>query len=102
MKIKIYLVSLLLMGLFFNVSGQEIKGEINSGGNAVSYANIIIEGSNLGVSADENGIYRIVNSLLGSQCIIVSAIGMIEKRVNVDIEKGINIINVELEKSVYN
>ena len=102
MKIKNNIVLMLFMVLFFSINGQVIKGEIISDGNSVPYANILIEGSKLGVSADENGIYSIANSPLGNQYIVVSAIGMFEKKVYVDIEKGINIINVALEKSVYN
>jgi len=102
MKRRINLVLMLFLALSFSVNGQVIKGEITSNGNAVPFANVIIEGSKLGVSADENGVYEITKVPLGHQHIVVSAIGMLEKKVHVDIVKGINTVNAALEKSVYN
>ena len=47
-------------------------------------------------------MYEITKVPLGHQHIVVSAIGMLEKKVHIDIVKGINTVNVALEKSVYN
>ena len=99
---KINLILILFMFIFFSVSGQEIKGEIISDGNAVPFANILIEGSKLGVSADERGCYEIIGIPLGHQHLLVSAIGMLDKKIYVNVNKGVNTINISLEKSVYN
>ena len=83
-------------------NSQTIKGKITSKNEVLPFANIIIEGTKLGVSADENGNYVIENVPLGHHHIIASAVGMITKKPHIDIVKGINTINIELVASVYN
>ncbi len=101
-KREINLVIMLFVAINFSAYGQVIKGSITSDGEAVPFANVIIEGSKLGVSADENGMYEIKKSPLGHQHIVVSAIGMLEKKMHIDIVKGVNAIDVSIDKSVYN
>ena len=84
------------------VNSQTIKGKITSKNEVVPFANIIIEGKKLGVSADENGNYIIENVPLGNHHIIASAVGMITKNSHNYVNKGINTINIELVASVYN
>jgi len=99
---RVNLLLMLCLLSFISVNGQEIKGVVTSDGNAVSFAHILIEGGKLGVSADERGLYKIINAPLGSQYLIISSVGMIDKKVHVNIIKGVNIINISLKKSVYN
>ena len=95
------LLLILSILLFFSVNGQEIKGKITSDGNAVSFAHILIEGSKFGVSADETGLYSIMNAPLGGQYLVISAVGMEDKKLHVNILKGVNVINISLTQSVY-
>jgi outer membrane receptor for ferrienterochelin and colicins len=55
-------------------NSQTIKGKITSKNEVVPFANIIIDGTKLGVSADENGSFVIENVPLGHHHIITSAV----------------------------
>jgi len=96
-----------LILIFFLLTGnvlysQTIQGRVTSGDQAVPFANIIVEGLEIGVSADESGKYIIKNIPLGSFNIIASAVGMISKKSYNNIDRGLNIINIDLESTVYN
>lgn len=84
------------------INAQKIKGKITADNKAVSFANVFMEGGNLGVSASDDGVYVIENAPLGYQCLIVTAIGMTTKKLHVDVKKGVNIFDVRLESSAYN
>ena len=98
--IKLVIIAFIMLSLTAN--SQTIKGKITSRNEVLPFANIIIEGTKLGVSADENGNYVIENAPLGHHHIIASAVGMITKKSHNDVNKGINTINIELVASVYN
>ena len=98
----INLVIIAFVMLSLTANSQTIKGKITSKNEVVPFANIIIEATKLGVSADENGNYVIENAPLGHHHIIASAVGMITKKSHNDVNKGINTINIELVSSVYN
>ena len=95
---------ILILCIFFNLSlsGQIIKGKITNNGDVLSFVNIVLKGSGLGTSSNEDGVFEIVNSPLGNQNIIISALGMHDRILSIDVKKGINTINIELEPSVYN
>ena len=98
---KILLLSLLILLSSF-VNAQKVKGRVTVKGKAVPFANVVVEGDNLGVAANDSGLYLIKNVPLGNQYLIVTAIGMATKKVYVDVKKGVNIIDVVLESSAYN
>lgn len=102
MNRKFNLVLFFFIVLSFSLDGQIIKGKITAKGDVVPFANVVVGGSSLGVSANKDGVYEILNSPLGHQHLIVSSVGMLEKKAYIDIVKGVNIINIELEPSVYN
>ena len=64
---------------------------------SVPFASVVLEDSKSGVSANLSGIYEIQTSYLGNQNIIITAIGMITKEIYVDIDKGLNIIDITLD-----
>ncbi|MEE2699981.1 MAG: TonB-dependent receptor [Bacteroidota bacterium] len=97
---KVILLALLSL-LSSAINAQIIKGKITENGDAVSFANVILEDSKLGVSANENGEYIIEKAPLGHQHIIVTAVGMSTKKVHVDIVKGINTIDIVLDSFSY-
>ena len=76
---------------------QTIKGKITSNGEVVPFANVDFEGGISGVSADENGNYVIKNTELGQLHIIVSAIGILTKKIHVDVSKGLNTIDISVD-----
>ena len=102
MNRKFNLVLFFFIVLSFSLDGQIIKGKITAKGDVVPFANVVVGGSSLGVSTNKDGVYEILNSPLGHQHLIVSSVGMLEKKAYIDIVKGVNIINIELEPSVYN
>ena len=97
--INLLIIAFVIFSLTAN--SQTIKGKITSKNEVVPFANIIIEGTKLGVSTDENGSYIIENAPLGHHHIIVSAVGMITKKSYNVVNKGINNINIMLVASVY-
>lgn len=101
LNLKIYITLLIFLIIQVNVNAQIIKGKITSNMKVVPYSNVFLEGTNTGVSADEYGNYKIKNVEIGSYHIIVTSIGMVTKKINVDISKGINTIDIELESNLY-
>ena len=101
MKRNIYLVLLLFFVSRICLNAQTIKGKVTSNGEVVPFANVLLKGNRLGVSADENGNYVIKNTELGSHYIIVSAIGILTKKIHVDVSKGVNTINISVDPTSY-
>ena len=97
---KVILIGVL--GLFSGaINAQTIKVKVTTENKAVSFANVVVEGSNLGVVASDDGVYFIKNAPLGHQHLIVTAIGMATKKLHIDVKKGINTIDVVLESFAY-
>ena len=101
MERSFYLVLLLFFVSRISLNIQTIKGKITSNGEVVPFANVDLEGSSLGVSADENGNYVIKNTELGQLHIIVSAIGILTKKIHVDVSKGVNTIDISVDPTSY-
>ncbi|MEP6261400.1 MAG: TonB-dependent receptor [Gillisia sp.] len=71
-----------LMGILLMVAGFDgfaqtsvIKGKVTSGGEPVPFANVYIEGLNLGTTSNENGVYHLFNIPAGTNILMVSAVG---------------------------
>ena len=101
MKRNFYLVLLLFFVSGISLNAQTIKGKITSNGEVVPFANVVLEGERLGVSANLNGIYEIENVSLGHHHIIVSSIGMLTKKLRVDVSEGVNMIDISVDPSSY-
>ncbi len=96
-----YFISFILFLLSFEVYAQTISGKITSNNNVVAFANVVVENTNIGVSADENGVYVIENAPLGYNYIKVSSVGVLSKRIYKYIDSGVNIIDIDLVDLVY-
>tara|TARA_Y100001954_G_C15811313_1_gene605346 strand:- start:518 stop:2857 length:2340 start_codon:yes stop_codon:yes gene_type:complete len=101
LNLKIYITSLIFLILHVNLNAQIIQGKISSNMKNVPYANVFLNGTNIGVSADEYGNYVINSVELGNQHIVVTAIGMVTKKIYVDITEGVNTVDIELESNSY-
>jgi outer membrane receptor for ferrienterochelin and colicins len=101
MKRNFYLVLLLSFVSGISLNAQTIKGKITSNGEVVPFANVVLEGERSGVSANLNGIYEIENVSLGHHHIIVSAIGMLTKKLHVDVSEGVNTIDISVDPTSY-
>ena len=100
----IFRLILLFILLFsrVDVHSQTLRGKVISDDNKVPFAHLTIEGLEIGVSSDDNGYYEINNIPLGENYIIVSSLGKKTKRVLVNINEGVNTLNLNLKESIYN
>ena len=101
MERSFFIVLLLFFVSGISLNAQTIKGKITSNGEVVPFANVVLEGNRSGVSADENGSYVIKNTELGHHHIIVSAIGMLTKKIHVDVSEGVNTIDISVDPTSY-
>jgi len=81
---------------------QILQGSITSNGTKVSFANIVVDSDLSGVSSDEFGYFKFENLSLGSHQLIVSSIGMVKKKLEINIMGGLNIVDIDLKPSIYN
>lgn len=90
-----------MLYIFFILSQYgNIKGFVTdeTNGEKLPYANIILEGTNIGTSSDNKGYYYIPNIKPGKYRIIFSYIGYEEKIIEINISEGKTItINAELK-----
>ncbi|WP_418644157.1 TonB-dependent receptor [Tenacibaculum insulae] len=85
MKNHLFLIILLATTL---VNAQTIKGKItNTKGEAISFANLVIKGTNTGVVADENGNYEL-KTIKKNLVIIASSIGFLTNRKNITVKSS--------------
>jgi outer membrane receptor for ferrienterochelin and colicins len=84
------------------VNAQILQGKITSDGVEVPFATIIFKDSGVGVSSNEDGYYKFEKLKNGYHQIIVSSLGMIKKKLDIDIKEGLNVIDIDLKPSIYN
>ena len=99
-RVKSILVCVLCLLSVLSFS-QTIKGRVTSDHRPVSFANIIIEDTQIGVSSDVNGYYTIDNAPLGNVYVVVSSIGKNSNKFLHNIKRGVNNIDIELASSSY-
>ena len=84
------------------VNAQILQGKITSEGVEVPFATIIFKDSGVGVSSNEDGFYKFEKLKKGYHQIIASSLGMIKKKLDIDIKEGLNVIDIDLKPSIYN
>ena len=84
------------------VNAQILQGKITSEGVEVPFANIIFKDSGIGVSSNEDGFYKFEKLKMGYHQIIASSLGMIKKKLDIDIKEGLNVFDIDLKPSIYN
>jgi outer membrane receptor for ferrienterochelin and colicins len=84
------------------VNAQILQGKITSDGVEVPFATIIFKDSGVGVSSNEDGFYKFEKLKKGYHQIIASSLGMIKKKLDIDIKEGLNVIDIDLNPSIYN
>ena len=84
------------------VNAQILQGKITSDGVEVPFATIIFKDSGVGVSSNEDGFYKFEKLKKGYHQIIASSLGMIKKKLDIDIKEGLNVIDIDLKPSIYN
>ena len=84
------------------VNAQILQGKITSDGVEVPFATIIFKDSGVGVSSNEDGFYKFEKLKKGYHQIIASSLGMIKKKLDIDIKEGLNVFDIDLKPSIYN
>lgn len=84
------------------VNAQILQGKITSEGVEVPFATIIFKDSGVGVSSNEDGFYKFEKLKKGYHQIIASSLGMIKKKLDIDIKEGLNVFDIDLKPSIYN
>ena len=102
MKLISKLVIVIMLVNPLVVSSQILTGKITSNGVEVPFANIILKDSGIGVSSNDSGYYKFEKLEKGYYQIIVSSLGMIKKKLDLDIKDGLNVIDIDLKPNVYN
>ena len=76
-KIIFFTFLLLLIATFANAgtTGKLAGKVMDEKGNAIAYANVVIQGLGIGASTDEKGRYRIINIPVGTYDVMASLIG---------------------------
>ena len=98
-----FILFLFLFSVFsFVLCAQNIKGDISVEGEGVAFANVVIEGLNIGASSDQTGKYILKNVPLGKHNVIVSSVGMKTQKKEIIVVLGINKLNFDLEKTTFN
>lgn len=80
-----------------------IKGKILEAGTGepLPGTNIIIKNSNIGASADENGTFSFLSSVIGEQTLIISMVGYKPEKKKIDITPGDTLdLYVEMQKGL--
>ncbi|MDB4126488.1 TonB-dependent receptor [Flavobacteriales bacterium] len=84
------------------VNAQILQGKITSDGVEVPFVTIIFKDSGVGVSSNEDGFYKFEKLKKGYHQIIASSLGMIKKKLDIDIKEGLNVFDIDLKPSIYN
>tara|TARA_B100001142_G_scaffold272898_1_gene280103 strand:+ start:1516 stop:3765 length:2250 start_codon:yes stop_codon:yes gene_type:complete len=83
------------------MSSQTLQGKITSEGIEVPFASIVFKESGVGITSNNDGYYKFEKLKKGYHQIIISSLGMIKKELDIDIKVGLNIIDIDLNPSVY-
>lgn len=83
------------------LAAQTLKGKITDNEVAVPFANITVKGTGIGTAANVDGIFFLNDIPLGSQELIISAIGYNKHKASVEIVSGENNFNPVLKESSY-
>mgnify|MGYP001166849552 CR=1 FL=1 len=94
---KIYFLLLPAFFIANLLNAQIIKGNITADNKPASYSNLFIKETDLIYKAKIDGTFIIDNSPLGNQIITVQCLGMRQKEIAINVKKGINTININLE-----
>lgn len=91
------LAFILGFGSLLHAQQGSIEGIVSSGGQALPYANIYLEGTNKGTSSDENGTFALNNISAGAYTLMATMVGYSSYSKNIKIEANDQLsINISL------
>lgn len=96
-KFTLLLVSLIISTISIAQNTGTIRGFVYDGesGEAVIFTNVIIQGTTIGSTTDDNGYFSITETPVGKQTVICTALGYDTALMEIDVQKG-KIINIKL------
>jgi outer membrane receptor for ferrienterochelin and colicins len=98
---KASILLLLWLSTLAGFSQTELKGSVFSKGEAVPFANILVEGTLIGASTNENGAFVLERVTAGKAILVISGIGYKTLRKEISLEPGANaFIKIELEEDI--
>mgnify|MGYP001174403738 CR=1 FL=1 len=102
MRFILFLVFLCFSIYPYIFFGQVLTGTVFSGNQTVPFANITIHALDIGSSSNKEGNYIIEDLSLGSHKILISSLGMKDLEKDIIILEGENIVDFQLEKTIFN
>jgi outer membrane receptor for ferrienterochelin and colicins len=87
----------------FNVLGQvgTVTGTVSDGENSIPFANVVLKGTNFGVSANENGVFELKKVPFGNYHLQISSIGFVPFSKKVELNsKRLELGKLEMAPSV--
>ncbi|MDV7137422.1 TonB-dependent receptor [Maribacter sp. TH_r10] len=102
MKPAFYSLVFLFSLLSFSLTAQQaqIQGVISEAGFPIPYANVFIDGTSIGTSSNDDGIYSINNIGPGSYTLIVSVVGYLPYSNRIKVKNNeTQVLNIQLTPS---
>jgi hypothetical protein len=86
----ILILFLLKINILHAQKGATVRGNIydNANGQPIPFVNVILRGTTLGATTDNNGFFQIINAPTGEQTLVVTYIGYDSMAVNVSLTEG--------------
>ncbi|MEQ8304866.1 MAG: TonB-dependent receptor [Cyclobacteriaceae bacterium] len=88
MRFTISLITLALVVSAYGSLAQSVSGVVTSDGEPVLYANVFLQGTQIGTSTDEFGRFELKNVPSGKHQLVVTAIGYAKTVKSIDIAAG--------------
>ncbi len=96
-KFTLFLVLLFISSVSIAQNTGTIRGFVYDGGSgeSVIFTNVIIQGTTIGSTTDDNGYFSITEAPVGKQTVICTALGYDTAKMEVNVQKG-RISNIKL------
>ena len=92
------LSAILTLSMSAQDTDANVFGDVKSDGEHIPYANVLLKGTNKGISTDETGHYMLINLPEGKHILVAKFIGYKDQEKEIQIKAGESImVNFELE-----
>lgn len=96
--ILLALSAILTLSMSAQDTDANVFGDVKSDGEHIPYANVLLKGTNKGISTDETGHYMLINLPEGKHILVAKFIGYKDQEKEIQIKAGESImVNFELE-----
>ena len=103
-KMLFFAICVFLFGvsLFAQTTGRLSGRVVDERGNAIAYANVILQGTQIGAATDELGRFMIINITPGTYTVIVSSVGYaryVMENVRISLDETRTLPNISLQRA---